>query len=186
MNWDSARDWILGVGKRCPLLPILLALGWVIVGCGGTARDWDRITADIRREFPTVSQMSTERLAERLASAEGKRTILIDARSPEEYEVSHLEGAILASSPGDMSRTLRSRADSLVVVYCSVGYRSSALAVRLERSGFTEVYNLEGSIFRWANEGRPVYRGGQAVREVHPFDETWGRLLDRSLWRYSP
>ena len=43
------------------------------------------------------------------------------------------------------------------------------------------VFNLEGSLFKWANEGRPVYRGSERVQEVHPFDEDWGELLDESL-----
>lgn len=42
--------------------------------------------------------------------------------------------------------------DSHIVVYCSVSYRSSILARRLQDMGFTNVYNLEGSIFKWANE----------------------------------
>jgi hypothetical protein len=29
-------------------------------------------------------------------------------------------------------------------------------------------------IIRWANEGRPVYRDGRAVAEVHPYDDQWG------------
>ena len=59
-------------------------------------------------------------------------------------------------------------ANRRIVVYCSVGYRSSELAEFLMKTGFTEVYNLEGSIFRWANEGRPVYRAEERVRVVHP------------------
>lgn len=44
------------------------------------------------------------------------------------------------------------------------------------------VYTLDGSIFEWVNEGRPVYRDGRVVAEVHPFDDRWGTLLDRRLW----
>ena len=40
--------------------------------------------------------------------------------------------------------------------------------------------NMEGSIFKWANEGRPVYRDGERVEKVHPYNETWGRLLDKA------
>ena len=49
------------------------------------------------------------------------------------------------------------------------------------KKGYTEVYNLEGSIFAWANEGRPVYRGKERVQVVHPYDKIWGRLLKKSL-----
>jgi hypothetical protein len=43
------------------------------------------------------------------------------------------------------------------------------------------VQNLEGSIFRWANEGRPVYADGMQVDRVHPFDDSWGKLLKEDL-----
>ena len=68
-----------------------------------------------------------------------------------------------------------------IVLYCSVGHRSSDLAQFLMKKGYTEIYNLEGSIFAWANEGRPVYRGKEQVQVVHPYDKTWGRLLKESL-----
>ena len=70
------------------------------------------------------------------------------------------------------------RRDAVVVAYCSVGVRSSALAARLREVGIEEVHNLQGSLFAWANEGRPVYRGRTRVAEVHPFDARWGALLD--------
>ena len=74
-------------------------------------------------------------------------------------------------------------AGSTVVVYCSVGYRSAELVKRLKATGAGNVFNLEGSLFRWANEGRPVYRGAERVFEVHPYDADWANLLDR---RYRP
>jgi rhodanese-related sulfurtransferase len=64
-----------------------------------------------------------------------------------------------------------------VVVYCAVGYRSSALAQKLQKAGLTNVFSLDGSIFQWANEGRQLYRGSERVKEVHPYNRKWGRLL---------
>jgi hypothetical protein len=39
------------------------------------------------------------------------------------------------------------------------------------------VQNLEGSIFQWANEHRPLVRDGQRETRVHPYNAVWGRLL---------
>jgi 3-mercaptopyruvate sulfurtransferase SseA len=75
--------------------------------------------------------------------------------------------------------------DTPIVVYCSVGYRSAGVVQALQAQGFSEVYNLKGSIFRWANEGRPVVRNGEPVSAVHPYDASWGQLLTDSL-RASP
>lgn len=69
-------------------------------------------------------------------------------------------------------------------IYCSVGYRSAGVTQRLREAGFTNVSNLQGSIFRWANEGRPVYRDRRRVQAVHPFDARWGQLLTDSLHAY--
>ena len=40
--------------------------------------------------------------------------------------------------------------------------------------------NLKGSIFKWANEGRPLVQDGKPTHQVHPYNKYWGRLLDQS------
>ena len=54
--------------------------------------------------------------------------------------------------------------DTPIVVYCSVGYRSARVARWLGRQGFTNVRNLDGSLFAWANEGRPMEADGRPVQ----------------------
>ena len=60
------------------------------------------------------------------------------------------------------------------MVYSSVGYRGARVETWLKRQGYTNVENLEGGIFRWANEGRPVFRQGAPTQEVHPYQPRWG------------
>ncbi|MGH9333652.1 MAG: rhodanese-like domain-containing protein [Vicinamibacteria bacterium] len=136
----------------------------------------------VRSEFPGVEHVSAEEL-----KAYPRPPVLLDVRTEEEYRVSHLEGA-LRVEPGkelpDFLKTL-DRATP-VVAYCSVGYRSSQLVERLEKEGFEDVKNLEGSIFEWANKGYTVLRDGRPVKEVHPYDEKWGRLLDPELHAFRP
>jgi rhodanese-related sulfurtransferase len=111
-------------------------------------------------------------------AAEEKPLLLLDAREEEEFAVSHLAGARRVD-PGSGRLDPRDvPVGARVVVYCSVGYRSASVALRVAEAGFERVYNLEGGIFQWANEGRSLHRGSEAVREVHPFDRFWGRLLD--------
>ena len=64
-----------------------------------------------------------------------------------------------------------------IVTYCAVGYRSGEMATGLRAAGFTNVRNLEGSIFQWANEHRPLVRENERVSTVHPYSALWGRLL---------
>jgi len=120
-------------------------------------QDWETLKAKIQAEFPEVAQMSTQELADRLADPEKEEPLLLDTREREEYDVSHFLNAILADSEKEAAEILKgSDKDRPIVVYCSVGYRSSRMAEKLKKKGFENVYNLEGSIFQWANEGRPL------------------------------
>lgn len=148
---------------------------------------WRTVEATIAARHPDVPTVSTDRLA---AELDGRPApLLLDARGPDEYAVSHLPGARRVdpdASAGDLAAALGTAArDRPVVVYCSVGVRSAGVAERLRAAGFADVRNLDGSVFRWANEGRPLVRGGAgsdaAAREVHPYDAVWGRLLDPAL-----
>ena len=160
---------------RSPMwLAILLCVVAVVLVAALGGWQWGAVKARIRKEFPAVPQVGTGALAARL---EGERPLLLDVRTLAEYEVSHLAGARRVE-PGAMPE-LGVPKDTPIVTYCSVGYRSSALAQRLRAAGYTRVENLEGSIFQWANEGRPLVRDGQPAKLVHPFDAKWGRLLDK-------
>ncbi|HHP7245725.1 MAG TPA: rhodanese-like domain-containing protein [Elainellaceae cyanobacterium] len=148
----------------------------------------------IRMRFPSVKRLSTTELAHRLDSDldsnNGQRPILLDARTFEEYQVSHLPGAqwigtdnlmndLLGSDQGDRSELSFPTLSFLpIVIYCSIGYRSARLAQRLQKAGYTNVANLEGSIFAWVNENRPVCRNVHTVRDIHPYHVTCKWLLN--------
>lgn len=155
-----------------------------VTGCG-QEQSWQLVNRMIVSDFPGVHHISTDSLAAWLADTSRTAPMLLDARKPEEYAVSHLHGAVQV----DPDATDFSFLDSLdrstpIVAYCSVGYRFSGLAERLQEAGFTRVLNLKGSIFQWANEGRPVYREEKEVKQVHPYDKLWGRLLNKELRAY--
>ena len=183
---------------RATLTIVLCCLGLVLVAT--VVHDywvqWSTVESSIHQEFPEVRQMSTGELADRLADPKRPTPLLLDVRRAEEYAVSHLEGALWVD-PDLEGVALRDALpteldpDTPIVAYCSVGYRSSRLVRRLEAEGFADVVNLQGSIFRWANEGRPLVTkavDGESVatRSVHPYDRTWGRLLDRERWAWEP
>ncbi len=107
--------------------------------------------------------------------------ILLDARTAAEYAESHLPGAIRVDRRELDLDALSIPASTPVVVYCSVGYRSAAVIETLTKQGASNLYNLEGGVFRWANEGRPIYRDGEPSTKVHPFARGWGRFLNEEL-----
>lgn len=132
----------------------------------------------VRSKFPTVRQISTEELAKWLADTNQPAPVLLDVRKPEEFAVSHLPGAKRVEPSAKPTEVLSLiPTNRPVVVYCSVGYRSSELATRLLEAGFTNVSNLEGSIFQWANEDRPLEKDGKPATTVHGYNDTFGKLL---------
>jgi len=146
-----------------------------------TSPAWPAVFRQIKHDWPKVPQMTTTELARQLALPQNARPVLIDVRSSDEFAVSHLLGAINAEPSTEISALLKKfPAERVVVLYCSVGIRSSKAADRLLAAGCTNVFNLQGSIFQWANEGRMVVSHGKPVTEVHPYNERWGRLLDPS------
>ena len=142
---------------------------------------WTEVTRDIRKKFPDVKQLQTAELQSRQTSPNSEQVILIDARRKEEFHVSHISGAknIPYNSKDPLKYLTNIKPDNPIVVYCSVGYRSSILARKLQTLGFKEVYNLEGSIFKWAHEGRLLVQGQITAHKVHPYDTRWGRLLEK-------
>jgi len=161
------------------LLRLLPALGLAAACSVRSAPEWPALLADVRAKYPSVRQLTVEEL---LAAEGDPGPLLLDARAEEEFALSHLRDARWTP---DETAALAALGDAPkereVVVYCSVGMRSSALAERLAARGYANVANLEGGIFAWANRGLPTFKKGASGEEradlVHPFDERWGTLL---------
>ena len=155
----------------------------IMTGCSHNQETltWVEVISDIRNKYPDVKQLQTAELQSWLASPKSEPVILIDARRKEEFSVSHISGArnIPHNSKDPLKYLINIKPENPIVVYCSVGYRSSILARKLQTLGFIEVHNLEGSIFKWANEERPLVQGQITVHKVHPYNAHWGSLLER-------
>ena len=169
------------------VLLVTLLMTVPVASVWGQGIGWAAVDRLIESAAPNVPAITTDSLAERLSDSSAVRPVLLDARSAEEYAVSHLNGARRV----DPEATSFPELDSLsretpIVVYCSVGVRSAKIAKRLRDQGYTHAVNLQGSIFRWANQGRPVMREGRPVHAVHPYSRLWGTLLNDDLHAYTP
>ena len=147
---------------------------------GIDVRDLEKINAIARKAYPSVPQLRTDALAEWMQKVE-PALLLVDVRSPEEFEVSHLRDALNLQTAGQIAAAINERKPARTILYCSVGFRSSRLAQALMDQGLRDVMSLEGSIFQWANEGRVVYRGNVPVQQVHPYGKRWAGLLKNGL-----
>lgn len=145
----------------------------------------------IQREFDAVEHVSTDALSKNLSDD----VVLFDVREQDEFAVSHLANAILVSPEIDSEEFVQRFSQQIegkrVYFYCSVGYRSSALIDRLSAelkdAGVMEAKNVEGGIFKWHNEEKPLVQGSTNTSYVHPYNFFWGRYINRSkLKRYKP
>lgn len=144
---------------------------------------WYVVKRAIRLRFPASRHISASELESWLKGKEPVKPLLLDVRAPEETALSHLATAHFTYSKKQTLRLLSSlKKNSPIVVYCSIGHRAASLVTRLRAQGYNKVFNLEGGIFEWANNDRPVYRGKLRVNVVHPYDNKWGKLLNQKLW----
>lgn len=77
--------------------------------------------------------------------------ILLDVRTIEEYNLEHIEGAILLDVNNinkEEVASVVSSFDTEIIVYCQSGNRSSQAKKLLEDLGYTNVYDL-GAINNW-------------------------------------
>lgn len=137
---------------------------------------------EVSRRWPQIGHITPAKLAPLLKDG---RLLLFDVREEPEYQVSHLPGAIRISpesAPAEfLARFVSGVKGKTVVFYCSVGMRSSRFAARVAESlrvrGAETVNGLAGGIFAWHNEGRTLVDAEGPTPFVHPYDNSWGRLL---------
>ena len=141
---------------------------------------WSLVKRQIDRTFPEIPKITTAELAALLADRRAPKPLLLDVRTQPEFAVSHLAGAQHVEPKTDPAKVrLPEDKGAPIITYCSVGYRSAEFARSLRASGYTNVRNLEGSIFEWANEGRPLAPAGTSTQKVHPYSRFWSGLVKK-------
>ncbi|NEO82665.1 MAG: rhodanese-like domain-containing protein [Spirulina sp. SIO3F2] len=166
------------------LRSLLLLAVLLLSGCKTQNLAWDTLKSQIREEFPAVEHMAIAEFDQHRQATSPTKILIVDVREPEEFAVSHLQNAVNLKNPDEILRLAQQQQVEQIVLYCSVGYRSAQMAQALEQRGWEAVVNLEGSIFEWANSGRPVFLADEEVEVVHPFDPSWGQLLNRKYHQY--
>lgn len=80
---------------------------------------------------------------------------LVDVRTAEEYGVSHLKDAqnICVTEDDFQEKVKTLDKDKPVYVYCRSGGRSAKAAKILAEMGFTQIYDLDGGITAWEEDG---------------------------------
>jgi len=91
-----------------------------------------------------LSQMSV--LEADLEFRSGERDIILDVRSPAEYENSHIDGAINIPAPDLRYRFGELDMDSEILLICSTGHRSTLAGSILQSNHFKQLHNVSGGM----------------------------------------
>ena len=140
--------------KSFILIIMVLCLAF-LVGCGGQG---DKTTTEIITTTESEAVTMNQSLGyEQITGAEAKMLmdtegdyIIIDARTNEEFNEGHIEGAILIPEYeiGNRAENELPRKDQLILVYCRSGRRSKIAAEALVDLGYTNVKEF-GGIIDW-------------------------------------
>lgn len=160
--------------KPASLLVIFLSI--YLPSCG--QKTFDEKMESLYKE--TVPLIQSSELIEK------DNVVILDTRSPREFEVSHLQGAQMIDYDNFQKSDVKGiDKDAEVIVYCSVGYRSERIGERLQKMGFTNVKNLYGGIFDWKNKGYQILDdNNNPTDSVHTFNKAWSKWLYKGIKVY--
>jgi phage shock protein E len=87
-----------------------------------------------------------------------KDAVVLDVRTKEEYEKSHIPGALLLDISSENFEKELAKLDKskTYLVHCAAGGRSSRACRKMTTLNFTNLYNLKGGINAWQKAGKPV------------------------------
>jgi len=96
---------------------------------------------------------------------QNKTVIVLDVRTPEEYAIGHIEGALnINIAEADFSkRVSKLDRDKTYIIHCSANVKNGRSAKSLEimsSFGFDKLLNMEGGIIAWEQSGYPLVRSG--------------------------
>ena len=138
----------------------------------------DAMYGDLRPDFSDAAEISVEDL---LRLQDSQEVLIVDVREPEERAVSIIPGAVSK----EVFETLKADiSDEVIIVHCTIGYRSGKYVERLKGEGI-DAFNLKGSILSWVHAGQPVVDPeGNETKRVHVYGEQWNLLPEgyEAVW----
>lgn len=106
--------------------------------------------------------------------------VLVDVREKKEIAVSRIPGALTVKEFEKQKSSLKG---SVIVPYCTIGYRSGLYTAKLRKQGF-DAYNLVGGVLAWAFEGQRFDGPHGETDSVHVYGKEWNLLPSRctAVW----
>ena len=124
-----------------------------------------------------VKDISVEEVYEIISS--NQDYIILDVRTPDEFNEGHIEGAVLIPVDELEGRLDELPVDKPIITYCESGGRSATAAAILVENGFTQVYDM-GGITDWIDKGYPVIEEGETIADAKVYPEIMLISVDES------
>ncbi len=144
---------------------------------------WQRaqVRDTVHEQFPTITGLEGGKLLLWLENKGAQPPVILDVRTRAEFDASHLPGA-LHTAPSATPALLGydGKYDTPFVICCTVGFDSSSYALGFTQRGFKRVQILEGGIYQWANDSRPLEGALGSKGLVMPGNAQYSSLLDRA------
>jgi len=148
--------------KLLILLTAALTAVILVTGCAAPEKEADSTASETMTEIAAEEetanpipvgyrQISQEEARQMMESESGY--IILDVRTPSEFDEGHIPGAICISHdsiPTDTIPELPDK-DQLIMVYCRSGRRSKLAAEQLVSQGYTNIVEF-GGINTWTGE----------------------------------
>ena len=158
-----------GVDKRIDLLAAVIRRGGTIYDLQAIEHGYAPPYSSVRDPV-NIAGVAAENILEgriqvvtwdRVATQDA---VLVDVRTPEEYALGTIDGAINIPLADLRRRFDEIPRDTAVVVFCRVGHRGYLAARILQQRGFERVYNLSG--------GFKLYETAVAAQQADDFEPT--------------
>jgi thioredoxin 1 len=104
---------------------------------------------------PSETNLDAKTFAQKIEELDNE--IIIDVRTPGEYNEGHIENTLNINWNGSSFAQEIQKLDKTkpLMVYCLSGGRSSSAASKLRNEGFTNVLELNGGMMQWRNNNLP-------------------------------
>ena len=96
--------------------------------------------------------------------ATDQKNVVLDVRTPEEFEAAHIAGAINldVNSPDFAKKVAALDKEKAYLVHCAAGRRSARACEEMTKLNFSKLYNLTPGFKGWQKAGKPVEKKSPA------------------------
>ena len=150
------------------LLIVVLAFGIWFTSSQNQPTEAQHLTATTEEhhgdEEVTNYEIYPGDVADKIAA--GEDIILLDVRTPEEYEAVHLENALLLPVQELSQQSLRDiglgedMKDKEIILYCRSGARSKTAYDIMSSLGYTNIKSVGGGMIHWEEDNYPFTESG--------------------------